>query len=421
MTTLRPFGPSVAFTAAAMMLTPLSSAARASSSNLSCFGMGRVPPSYSRMARTSSSRIIRYSLSSIFTSEPEYFPNRILSPAFTSSGIFLPSSVTLPLPTAITLPSWGFSLAVSGMMIPPFLTSFSSSRSTRSRSCNGRIFIRSSSCGELHGGVRITFLGLRPDLPLGHEHHDRPGEGDVSRREEPPAHSDAQGPEDPAHHDAPDYAEHQIPDQPVPSILHHDPGQRAGQQPHDHPRAEHAELHDPSSFSGGGSVGHRLRFTIPLDLGRVSLYKLYINYKSYDVVRPGSRAAREVGGRRAVTPFRRCSMRNVTHALVGAIVASLVAAAVSVYAQTPTAADFAVCNADAQVAVKAGTAATPTTKDYMRVESARTDSAATTWTTWVGPIRMESSDPQLTGMANDGITDAAYQATYRTCMRRNGF
>src|SRR4029077_7704505 len=42
MTTLRPFGPSVAFTAAAMMLTPLSSAARASSSNLSCFGMGRV-------------------------------------------------------------------------------------------------------------------------------------------------------------------------------------------------------------------------------------------------------------------------------------------------------------------------------------------------------------------------------------------
>ena len=113
-------------------------------------------------------------------------------------------------------------------------------------------------------------------------------------------------------------------------------------------------------------------------------------------------------------------MQNVTRALVGAIVASLVAAAVTVYAQTPTAADFAVCNADAQVAVKAGTAATPTTMDYVRVESARTDGAAT-WTTWMGPIRMESSDPQLTGMATDGITDAAYQATYRTCMRRNGF
>jgi hypothetical protein len=112
-------------------------------------------------------------------------------------------------------------------------------------------------------------------------------------------------------------------------------------------------------------------------------------------------------------------MRNVTRALVGAIVASLVSAAVSVYAQTPTAADFTVCNADAQVAVKAGTA-TPTTKDYVRVESARTDSAAT-WTTWVGPISLAPWDPQLVGMATDGITDAAYQATYRTCMRWHGF
>ena len=112
-------------------------------------------------------------------------------------------------------------------------------------------------------------------------------------------------------------------------------------------------------------------------------------------------------------------MRNVTRALVGAIVASLVATAVSVYAETPTKADFAACNTDAQAAMKAGTA-TPTTKDYARVESARTDSAAT-WTTWAGPISMESSDPQLSGMATDGITDAGYQATYRTCMRRNGF
>ena len=65
-------------------------------------------------------------------------------------------------------------------------------------------------------------------------------------------------------------------------------------------------------------------------------------------------------------------MQKVTRGLVGAIVASLVAAAVSVDAQTPTAADFAVCNADAQVAVKAGTV-TPTTRDYVRVESARTE------------------------------------------------
>src|SRR5207244_4585050 len=44
MTTLRPLGPSVAFTASARILTPLSSELRASSSNLSCFGMDRVPP-----------------------------------------------------------------------------------------------------------------------------------------------------------------------------------------------------------------------------------------------------------------------------------------------------------------------------------------------------------------------------------------
>ena len=112
-------------------------------------------------------------------------------------------------------------------------------------------------------------------------------------------------------------------------------------------------------------------------------------------------------------------MRNVTRALVGALVASLVSAAVGVYAQTPTEANFSACNMEGRAAMKAGTA-TPPTKDYVRVESARMDSAAA-WTTWVGPIRMESSDPQLMGMATDRITDATYQATYRTCMRRNGF
>lgn len=83
-------------------------------------------------------------------------------------------------------------------------------------------------------------------------------------------------------------------------------------------------------------------------------------------------------------------MRNVTRALVSALVASLVSAAVGVYAQTPTAADFAACNTKARAAMKAGITTSPT-KDYVRVESARTDSAAT-WTTWVGPIRVESSD-----------------------------
>ncbi len=81
-------------------------------------------------------------------------------------------------------------------------------------------------------------------------------------------------------------------------------------------------------------------------------------------------------------------MRNVTRVLVGVMVTSFVAA-VSVCGQTPTEADFGACNTEGRAAMKAGTV-TPTTKDYVRVESASTDSAAT-WATWVGPIRMESS------------------------------
>src|SRR5713101_3480916 len=46
MTTLRPFGPSVALTASAITFMPLSRAARASSLNLSCFGMSRLSFSY---------------------------------------------------------------------------------------------------------------------------------------------------------------------------------------------------------------------------------------------------------------------------------------------------------------------------------------------------------------------------------------
>jgi hypothetical protein len=45
-----------------------------------------------------------------------------------------PSSLDLPLPTAMTSPCWGFSLAESGMMMPPRMLSPSSTRRTRMRS-----------------------------------------------------------------------------------------------------------------------------------------------------------------------------------------------------------------------------------------------------------------------------------------------
>src|SRR4029450_4723050 len=175
------------------------------------------------------------------------------------------------------------------------------------------------------------------------------------RREEPPARGDAQGPEDPARRDAPGKTEQQILDRPVPSLLHHDPGPPATQQPDAHPRDAHCELHDPPSFSGGDE-----HWPPPLLLASrlTSLQGYHIKYMSHrSYIRLNSavsRASREVGGRRAVTVSRGAPMRNVTRALVGAIVASLVAAAVSVYAETPAAAAFAAALGRRAVTVSRG-------------------------------------------------------------------
>ena len=49
----------------------------------------------------SSSLITRRSSPSTFTSVPEYFPKRILSPTFTSSGLTSPFSNNFPFPMAI--------------------------------------------------------------------------------------------------------------------------------------------------------------------------------------------------------------------------------------------------------------------------------------------------------------------------------
>ena len=47
----------------------------------------------------------------------------------------------LPGPTATTMPSTGFSFAVSGMIIPPLDISWESTRLTINRSCNGCTFM----------------------------------------------------------------------------------------------------------------------------------------------------------------------------------------------------------------------------------------------------------------------------------------
>src|SRR5690242_1179706 len=87
--------------------------------------------------RMSSSRIIRNCSPSILISVPPYLEISTRSPFFTVKSTFFPLSSTLPVPRATTLPSCGFSLAVSGMMIPPFFTSCSSSGCTSTRSPRG--------------------------------------------------------------------------------------------------------------------------------------------------------------------------------------------------------------------------------------------------------------------------------------------
>src|SRR5271170_8477207 len=100
----------------------------------------------------SDSFMIRRSRPSILTSVPDHLPKRTLSPIFTSMGVSLPPSSRPPGPTAIISPSWGFSLAVSGMMIPPFVFSSPSRR----RTTLNQLYIKNKT-----GAVKLRDAGER--------------------------------------------------------------------------------------------------------------------------------------------------------------------------------------------------------------------------------------------------------------------
>jgi hypothetical protein len=91
------------------------------------------------------------------------------------------------------------------------------------------------------------------------------------------------------------------------------------------------------------------------------------------------------------------------------------------FADVPTAANIAACNKEAQDAVSKGAgareSASPNTKDHNRAAEARRTEPPTRGTG--GGTR--SDDPQLAGMDAEGAKDPAYQAAYRTCMRKAGF
>jgi hypothetical protein len=89
------------------------------------------------------------------------------------------------------------------------------------------------------------------------------------------------------------------------------------------------------------------------------------------------------------------------------------------YADVPKAEDIVTCNNEAQEATRKGKdsrAAAPNTKDHNRAAGARRGDAPSAAVGGAGP-----SDPQLEGMDPEGAKDPAYQAAYRTCMRKAGF
>ena len=104
------------------------------------------------------------------------------------------------------------------------------------------------------------------------------------------------------------------------------------------------------------------------------------------------------------------------------LAAVIVFATVSVgHAQVPKVEDIAACNAEAQRAVSAGTTSgsspLPTAKDHDRAAGAR----STQGTGQAAGGAAKSDDPQLAGMDAEGAKNPAYQAAYRTCMRKAGF
>lgn len=87
--------------------------------------------------------------------------------------------------------------------------------------------------------------------------------------------------------------------------------------------------------------------------------------------------------------------------------------------EVPTGADVAACNQEAPEAIKVG-AAWPTVGDRARADRARAGGETVGSTGFTGTV-IESSNPQIHGMAAEGAKDATYQAAYRGCMRRKGF
>ena len=97
----------------------------------------------------------------------------------------------------------------------------------------------------------------------------------------------------------------------------------------------------------------------------------------------------------------------------------LLTAASLAVADVPKPHDVAACNEEAKEATRKGKdsrGASPTADDHRRAADARRGAPADTGGGGAG-----ASNPQLEGMDPQRAGDAAYQASYRACMRKAGF
>src|SRR5579863_3956708 len=113
------------------------------------------------MARMSFSFNTRYSSPSSLNSVPPYLANKMRSPSRTSMTARSPLSNIRPLPTAITVPSWGFSLAVSGITMPLLVISSLAAGFTTTRSPTGRIFCATTYSPFQYIEVLTGIIGVR--------------------------------------------------------------------------------------------------------------------------------------------------------------------------------------------------------------------------------------------------------------------
>src|SRR3954451_3247708 len=109
-------------------------------------------------ARTSRAERMRNSSPSYLTSVPPYLLKMTLSPTATSIGTRLPLSSTRPGPTATTLPSCGFSLAVSGMTRPDLVVCSASTAWMTRRSSSG-LMVTDTCRPPLSGGGTLDAGG----------------------------------------------------------------------------------------------------------------------------------------------------------------------------------------------------------------------------------------------------------------------